>query len=91
MPQFPRRGAGGQQGGNRRMGRAWILEDGKPALVMFKPGASDGRNTQVLELGPLPTTGRMAAMANDETFKKALERKLEPGMKVIVDSEAPKK
>jgi hypothetical protein len=33
----------------------------------------------------------MAQMANDENFKKALERKLEPGMKVIVDSEAPKK
>ena len=92
MPQMPRRGfGGGQQGTNRRMGRAWILEDGKPALVLFKPGATDGRNTQVLELGPLPTTGRMAAMANDETFRRALERKLVPGTKVIVDSEAPKK
>jgi HlyD family secretion protein len=91
MPQFPRRGSSGQQGANRRMGRAWILEDGKPALVLFKPGPTDGRNTQVLELGPLPTSGRMAQMASDETFRKALERKLEPGMKVIVDSEAPKK
>jgi HlyD family secretion protein len=91
MPQFPRRGTGNQQNGNRRMGRVWILEEGKPALVVFKPGATDGRNTQMLPLGPLPTSGRMAQMANDENFRKALERKLEPGMKVIVDSEAPKK
>ena len=33
----------------------------------------------------------MGAMANDEKFKQALERKLEPGTKVIVDAEAPKK
>jgi hypothetical protein len=33
----------------------------------------------------------MAQMANDEKFKQALERKLEPGSKVIVDEEAPKK
>jgi HlyD family secretion protein len=91
MPQFPRRGTGNQQGASRRMGRAWILEDGQPALVLFKPGPTDGRNTQVLPLGQLPTSGRMAQMANDENFRKALERKLEPGMKVIVDSEAPKK
>ena len=74
----------------RRMGRVWVLEDGKPALVMFRPGATDGRMTQVLERGPMPTGGRMGAMANDEKFKQALERKLEPGMKVIVDEEAPK-
>jgi hypothetical protein len=30
-------------------------------------------------------------MANDEKYKKALERKIEPGVKVIVDEEAPKK
>jgi len=90
MPRFGRPG-GGQQGASRRFGRVWILEDGKPAMVMFKSGATDGRNTQVLPLGPLPTSGRMAQMANDENFKKAMERKLEPGMKVIVDSEAPKK
>ena len=52
---------------------------------------TDGRMTQVLPLGPMPTAGRMAQMANDEKFKAALERKLEPGAKVIVDEEAPKK
>ena len=63
----------------------------RAALAMFKPGATDGRMTQVLPLGPMPAGGRMATMANDEKFKKALERKIEPGVKVIVDVEAPKK
>jgi HlyD family secretion protein len=91
MPTMPRRFFGTQQRGGGRMGRVWVLEDGKPALALFKPGATDGRMTQVLELGPLPTGGRMGAMANDEKFKQALERKIEPGVKVIVDEEAPKK
>jgi HlyD family secretion protein len=88
MPQMRRPGFGGQQSGARRFARAWILEDGKPALVMFRAGPSDGRNTQVLEPGPVPGGGRMAS---DPAFKQALERKLEPGMKVIVDTEAAKK
>ena len=91
MPSFPRRMFGGQQKGGGRMGRAWVLENGQPALAMFKPGATDGRMTQVLPLGQLPTSGRMASMANDEKVKAALQRKLEPGTKVIVDEEAPKK
>jgi HlyD family secretion protein len=90
MPSFPRRMFSREQRGGR-MGRVWVLEDGKPALAMFKPGATDGRMTQVLPIGPLPTSGRMAAMANDEKFKAALARKLEPGTKVVVDEEAPKK
>ena len=91
MPSMPRRFFGGQQRGGGRMGRIWVLEDGKPELAIFRPGATDGRMTQVLERGPMPTGGRMAAMANDEKFKAALERKVEPGVKVIVDEEAPKK
>lgn len=94
MPQMSRRFmfGSGQQSGNRRMGRAWIVEGGKPALVVFRSGATDGRFTQVLERGSMPNGARLTGpMANDETFKKALERKLEPGMKVIVDEEAPKK
>lgn len=91
MPSFPRRMFGGQQRGGGRMGRVWVLEDGKPALAMFRPGPTDGRMTQVLPRGPLPTNGRAAAMANDEKFKAALERKIEPGVQVIVDEEAPKK
>jgi HlyD family secretion protein len=88
MPQMRRRpgAAGGSPGAARRMGRAWILEDGAPALVIFRPGASDGRMTQVLDHDPasrLPNSLR-----NNEQFRQALERKLEPGMKVIVDSEA---
>lgn len=92
MPTMPRRFFGGaQQGGPQRLGRAWIIEDGKPAMVLFRTGPSDGRNTQVLERGEMPSGGRMAQMANDEKFKQALARKLEPGAKVIVDEEAPKK
>ena len=52
MPSMPRRMfGGGQQRGGGRMGRVWVLEDGKPALAMFRPGATDGRMTQVLERG----------------------------------------
>lgn len=91
MPSMPRRFFGGQQRGGGRMGRIWVLENGKPELAIFRPGATDGRVTQVLERGQMPTGGRMAAMANDEKFKAALERKVEPGIKVIVDEEAPKK
>jgi HlyD family secretion protein len=92
MPSMPRRMfGGGQQRGGGRMGRVWVLEEGKPALAIFRPGATDGRMTQVLERGPMPTGGRMGAMANDEKFKQALERKVEAGVKVIVDEEAPKK
>ena len=60
MPQMRRRpgAAGGQQGAARRMGRVWILEDGAPALVVFRPGASDGRMTQVLDHGPCVQTSK---------------------------------
>ena len=93
MPTMPRRMfGGGQQRGGGRMGRVWVIEDGKPALAIFKPGATDGRMTQVLPRGEKPNGGnRQSPMANDEKFKKALERKIEPGVKVIVDEEAPKK
>jgi HlyD family secretion protein len=95
MPQMGRRRnaenrEGGQQGGMRRLGRAWILEEGQPALVMFRPGATDGRMTQVLELGQRPNNGRLNQMAADERFKKAFERKLAPGMAVIVDTQTAK-
>ena len=92
MPQMPRRMFGGQQRGGGRVGRIWVLEDGKPAMAIFRPGATDGRMTQVLPRGQTPGGGRMGGpMANDERFKQALERKVEPGVKVIVDEEAPKK
>jgi HlyD family secretion protein len=86
-------GGGRDQGGAaRRLGRAWILENGKPALVFFRPGASDGRFTQVLDLGEMPNFGRMGSqMENNEEFEKARARKLEPGSKVIVDAETKAK
>jgi HlyD family secretion protein len=99
MPQVRQRGfGGGQQGGmSRRMGRVWTIEDGKPALVMFRPGATDGRMTQVLPLQQMPNFARAggangngnAAMV--EEMKKAAQRKLEKGTPVIVDSETQAK
>jgi len=92
MPQMPRRMFGGQQRGGGNMGRVWILQDGKPVAAMFKPGPTDGRMTQVLPHGDLQANGRLAQrMANDPNLKAAMERTLEPGMKVITDEEAPKK
>jgi len=87
MPQFPRRQGSNQRDSSRRFGRVWVLEDKKPALVMFKPGPSDGRNTQVLPADEARDASRSPARANDEAIKQALARKLEPGMAVIVDSE----
>ena len=86
-------GNGGNQGGAmRRIGRAWIMENGKPALVMFRPGATDGRSTQVLPLGDMPNFGRMGSQnQGNEEFMKARERKIEPGTKVIIDSETKAK
>ena len=96
MPGPPRgmRGGGNrdQGGAMRRIGRAWILENGKPALVFFRPGASDGRFTQVLELGEMPNFGRAGAQAEaNEEFQKALTRKIDVGAKIIVDSETKTK
>ena len=92
MPTMPRRMFGGQQRGGGNMGRVWILQDGKPAAAMFRPGPTDGRMTQVLPHGDLQANGRFAQrMASDPNLKAAIERQLEPGMKVITDEEVPKK
>ena len=95
MPSFPRRMPNRGQRGGGRMARVWVVENGKPALVMFRPGATDGRMTQVLEhrAGQNGAGGNRAggAMASNEEIRKAMERKLEPGTKVIVDQEARKK
>jgi len=93
------RGQGGQQqqqGAGRRMSRAYVLEDGKPALVMFRAGATDGRMTQVLPSERPPNAaepganggggGGAAAGPNAEEMRKAFQRKLEPGTQVIVDA-----
>lgn len=88
MPRFRMRRPGGDQGGARRIGRAWILEDGQPALVLFRSGESDGRMTQVLPLAPNANLGRMGA-ADDEAMQAVLARRLQPGMPVIIDVENP--
>jgi HlyD family secretion protein len=50
-----------QQGAGRRMGRAYVIEDGKPALVMFRAGATDGRMTQVLPFDRPPNAAKGGA------------------------------
>jgi HlyD family secretion protein len=87
MPRFRGRGPQQQGGGARRIGRAWIVENGEPALVLFRSGPSDGRMTQVLPLDPKANLGRLNG-TNDPAMQAALQRKLEPGMRVIVDTEA---
>lgn len=86
MPRFRGRGGSGQQSGARSIGRVWVLENGEPALVLFRPGESDGRMTQALPLEPNANLGRMDS--SDPAVQAALARKLEPGTPVIVDVEA---
>lgn len=97
MPRMRMGPRGGQQqkGTGRRMGRAYTLEAGKPAMVMFRAGATDGRMTQVLPFerppnaeGDRPAGGNGNAPpgVDPEEMRKAFERKLEPGTKVITDS-----
>ena len=89
MPRFRGRPGNNQQSGSRGIGRAWIVEKGEPALVLFRTGVTDGRMTEVLPLEPNANLGRMAA--DDPAVQAALARKLEPGTQVIVDVEAAKK
>jgi HlyD family secretion protein len=93
MPQFPRRPGANQRDPNRRFGRVWILEQGEPVPVMFRPGATDGRNTQVLPAaepgGRTPPSAAAPGTRHDDETREALARTLEPGMAAIVDSQAP--
>ena len=102
MPRPPVRFFQPQQrsGGRQQMGRAWILENGKPAMVMFRTGATDGRFTQVLPMpegagGPPPGMGAGPQQAPQgpaaEAMREAFKRKLEPGTAVIVDIETTTK
>ena len=101
MPQMRGRRVGGnpaqgQRGMMRRMGRAWVLEDGKPVMAMFRTGSSDGRMTQILPVQQPPNFAAMnggngEANPMAEQFKQALERKLDVGTPVIVDSEIQRK
>jgi HlyD family secretion protein len=88
MPQMPRRPAANRE--SRRFGRVWILDGSDPVPVMFKPGATDGRNTQVLDIDPASLAQRGTGQSKDETMQQAFGRKLEPGMAVIVDEAATK-
>lgn len=48
VPRMPRRGQAGR-GEPKRDSRVWTLKDGKPQPLTVRIGASDGRNTQVLD------------------------------------------
>jgi HlyD family secretion protein len=106
MPRFRMGGNRNQQNGaGRRMGKAYILEGGNPALVMFRAGATDGRMTEVLPFDRPPNVANRQGGAqgggngnrmgppgiSPEELQKAFERKLEEGSKVIVDTGAPAK
>lgn len=57
MPRMRMRGqGGGNAGGSKRETRVWTLKDGKPQPVTVRIGASDGRNTQVLDSTVQPGT-----------------------------------
>src|SRR5690606_34055838 len=91
MPRMPMRRPGARRNGAQLIGRAYLLENGKPAPVLFRPGVSDGRFTQVLDLDPQSVSAELAGpMAGTEELERALKRKLEPGVKVIVDAQAAK-
>jgi HlyD family secretion protein len=100
MPRFRMGGnRNQQQGAGRRMGKAYILEGGNPALVMFRAGATDGRMTEVLPFERPPNANRQGGNGNrmgppgisPEELQKAFERKLDEGTKVVVDTGAPAK
>jgi HlyD family secretion protein len=98
MPRFRMGGNRQQQGAGRRMGKAYVLEGGQPALVMFRAGATDGRMTEVLPVNRPPNGGAASNGGNGnrvgppgispEELEKAFARKLEEGTKVIVDTGA---
>lgn len=71
------------------LGCVWVLEKGKPALAVFKPGATDRSMTQVIPLNQLPRWSSLSRLRSDEVLTKAIERKLNPGTPVIVDSTQP--
>ncbi|MET0988862.1 MAG: efflux RND transporter periplasmic adaptor subunit [Steroidobacteraceae bacterium] len=56
MPRMRMRGQGGNAGGAKRETRVWTLKDGKPQPITLRIGASDGRNTQVLDSTLQPGT-----------------------------------
>jgi len=94
MPRMRRGWGGGQQQDNasKGIGRAWVLENGKPTLVLFHTGVTDGRMTQVLPFAKEPDLGRMAQRPDMvERLKQALQRKLEVGTAVVTDTQVAKK
>jgi HlyD family secretion protein len=86
MPYIANRWQCPREGGEA-LGCAWIIQNDEPALVLFKPGATDRSATQVLDLERLPGWRSLASLRNDRILAAALKRKLAPGTKVIVGAE----
>lgn len=94
MPRMRRGWGSGQQqdNGSKGIGRAWMVENGKPTLVLFHTGVTDGRMTQVLPFEKEPNLARVAQQPEAiERLKQAMQRKLEIGTAVITDTQAAKK
>lgn len=68
------------------LGCVWVLEKGRPALAVFKPGATDRSMTQVIPLQQLPKWSNLSRLRNGEVLSQALKRKLTPGVPVIVEA-----
>lgn len=74
---------------SQTLGCVWVLEKSKPALAVFKPGATDRSMTQVMPLEKLPGWSSLSRLRKDKILTEAVARKLKPGSQVIVDSTQP--
>jgi len=86
MPRIRRSSSGGQRTSPRSTGSVWILEKGEPVRITIRPGVTDGRMTQVLE--PSAASAQAATVQDSPQQTAASTRSLEPGMQVIVDTQA---
>lgn len=71
---------------DQALGCVWLLEKREPVLAIFKPGATDRSQTQVLDLDQLPNWSTLSRLRNDPILTTAVAREITPGMRVIVDS-----
>lgn len=71
------------------LGCVWVLEKRKPALVVFKPGATDRSMTQGIPLKQSCPAGAVCHGCATTKHSTTLQRELALDVEVIVDSEAP--
>jgi len=66
------------------LGCVWLLQEGKPQLALFRPGATDRSVTQVIDLERLPRWHSLLRLRSDPVLKHAHQRKIRAGALVIV-------